>query len=92
MVTVSQVQSSLGLKNKEEQIAELIPVVENHIKGYCGIKEIPPEYELNLIKMIEFQLNSKAGITSESLSRHSVGYADNYPSNVLRGLRRRLRW
>lgn len=92
MVTLEQIKSITGITNKDEQITELIPIVESHIKGYCNITELPPEYDMNIVKMIEFQLNTKSGIKSESLSRHSVSYADNYPKDVLKGLRRRLRW
>lgn len=92
MVTLEQVKTITGITNKDEQIIELIPIVESHIKGYCNITEIPDDYDMNVVKMIEFQLNTKSGVASESLSRYSVSYADNYPSDVLKGLRRRLRW
>lgn len=92
MVTAKQVQTALGLSGKEEQIEALIPLVYEHIKSYCNIEEVPEEYDLNAIKMIEYQLNAKAGFQSESLSRHSVSFATDYPKDVLKGLRRRLRW
>lgn len=92
MVTYVQVQRALGIKGKEDQIEELIPLVYDYIKSYCNITEVPKEYDLNAIKMIEYQLNTKAGIQSESLSRHSVSYTNDYPQDVLKGLRRRLKW
>nr|BDD44474.1 hypothetical protein 3 [Bacilli bacterium] len=92
MITLEQFRSATGITNKDEQVAALIPIIESHIKGYCNITEIPPEYHINAIKMIEFHLKTNPGIKSESLSRHSVTYTDNYPSDVLKGLRRRLRW
>ncbi|WP_373894459.1 hypothetical protein [Virgibacillus sp. CBA3643] len=92
MVTAKQVQSVLGKQGKEEQIDALIPLVYGYIKSYCNIEEVPEEYDINAIKMIEYQLNTKSGITSESLSRHSVSYSTDYPADVLKGLRRRLRW
>ncbi|WP_200415942.1 phage head-tail connector protein [Virgibacillus salexigens] len=92
MVTLEQFKNATGIKNKDEQVEALIPIVENHIKGICNIKEVPPDYDINAIKMIEYQLNTKAGYTSESLSRHSVSYANAYPEECTKGLRRRLRW
>lgn len=94
MLELEKIKSVLGIKtnNKDEQITALIPIVESHIKGYCYIDEIPSDYDINAIKMIEYQLTVKSGIKSESLSRHSVTYADDYPKDVLMGLRRRLRW
>jgi Phage gp6-like head-tail connector protein len=94
MVTLPEVKNALGIKttNRDEQINALIPLVENFIKGYCNITEIPTEYHINAIKMIEYNLNTKSGVQSESLSRHSVTFVDDYPPSVLRGLRRKLRW
>jgi hypothetical protein len=94
MVTLEQVKSALGIKtnSKDEQITSLIPLVEDFIKGYCNIQEVPTEYHLNVIKLIEYNLNTKTGIQSESLSRHSVSFVTDYPPDVLKGLRRRLRW
>lgn len=92
MITLDDFKNATGIKNKDEQIEALLPIVEEHIKGYCNIKEVPLEYHMNAIKMVEYQLNTKAGLTSESLSRHSVSFANNYPEECTKGLRRRLRW
>lgn len=92
MVTLEKFKTATGIKNKDEQITALIPIVEEHIKGYCNIDEVPVDYDINAIRMIEYQLNKKQGMQSESLSRHSVTFADDYPQDVLKGLRRRLRW
>lgn len=92
MIKLEEFKAATGIKNKDEQITALIPIVENHIKGYCNIEEIPEDYHINAIRMIEYQLNKTSGIQSESLSRHSVTYANDYPSDITRGLRRRLRW
>lgn len=92
MVTLEEFKEATGTKNKDEQINALIPIVESHIKGYCNIEKIPEDYKINAIRMIEYQLSKRSGIQSESLSRHSVTYANDYPKDVLKGLRRRLRW
>lgn len=103
ITTVEEVQDTLGIKGKDEQIAELIPQVEEWIKGYTN-KDMPdeegnypPGYKKVAIEMIGYDLNNiaKQGIKSESLSRHSVTYASetgSYPVAITKGLRRRLRW
>lgn len=94
MVTLEEFKAATGINTntKDEQITALIPQVEEWIKGYCNIKEVPADYNLNAIKMIEYNLNQKTGIASESLSRHSVSFVTEYPPSVTKGLRRRLRW
>lgn len=94
ILSKEEVKTALGIKsdNKDDQIDTWIPLVENFVKGYCNIEEIPDEYEMNMIKMIEYNLVNKSGVSSESLSRHSVSYLNDYPVSVLKGLRRRLRW
>lgn len=91
---LEDVKAELGLKNddKDEQIEALIPSVENFIKGYCNIKEIPKDYRINAIKMIDYTLTHRPGVSAESLSRHSIQYLDSLPPILLKGLRRRLRW
>lgn len=92
MITLEQFKSATGISGKDEQIITLLPVVEDHIKGYCNIDEVPVDYHINAIRMLEYQLNKRSGLQSESLSRHSVTYASDYPQDTLKGLRRRLRW
>ena len=92
ITTVEEVQKTLGITGKEAQIEELIPKVEEWIKGYCNIDKVPSEYNLNAIKMIEYNLNRKTGVSSESLSRHSISFVTEYPQDITKGLRRRLRW
>lgn len=94
ILSKKEVKTALSIKsdNKDDQIDTWIPLVENFVKGYCNIEEIPEEYKGNMIKMIEYNLVNKAGVSSESLSRYSVSYLNDYPVSVLKGLRRRLRW
>jgi hypothetical protein len=94
ITTLEKVKSVLNLNGnqKDNQILEYIPLVEEWIKSYCNISEIPNSYELIAIKMIEFNLNQKAGLASEGLSRHSVSFQSEYPSNVTKGLKRKLPW
>jgi hypothetical protein len=96
ITTLEKVKNVLQLSGnqKDNAIVELIPLVEDWIKGYCNddFTEVPPGYELIAIKMIEFNLNQKSGIESESLSRHSVTFATEYPSSITKGLRRKIAW
>ncbi len=96
ITTLEKVKSVLQLSGnqKDNAIVELIPLVEDWIKGYCNddFVEIPPGYELIAIKMIEFNLNQKSGVESESLSRHSVTFSTEYPSSITKGLRRKVSW
>lgn len=94
ITTLERVKTVLSLNGnqKDQAINELIPLVEEWLKGYCNVAELPIDYELNVIKMIEYNLNTKAGYQSESLSRHSVSFVTDYPPSVLKGLRRKLIW
>jgi|SRR5690625_1699691 len=103
ITTVEKVNATLGTSGKDERIQALIPQVEEWIKGYTNQEmpdsngKYPVGYEKIAIKMIAYDLNSlaKQGIQSETLSRHSVTYNTSirdYPPDVTKGLRRRLRW
>ncbi|WP_100406261.1 phage head-tail connector protein [Bacillus solitudinis] len=95
ITTVVNVKAVIGSKYKDDRIIALIPMVENDIRSYCNdsfAEGIPEEYELNAIKMIQFHLENKAGLTNEGLSRHSVGYSTEYPKSITRGLKRKLVW
>lgn len=105
ITTLEKVKATLGIKGDQqnEQIKSLIPQVEEWIAGYTN-QDIPDKegkyprgYEKIAIKMIAYDLNNlpKQGIHSEKLSRHSVTYTTStrdYPNDVTKGLRRRLRW
>lgn len=109
ITTLQKVKSSLQISgtNKDTTITELIPLVEDWIKGYCnndfkteeGVDNFPADYESIAIEMIANDLNklSKSGVQSESLGRYDVQYvagvtAQRYPQSVTRRLRRKLRW
>jgi hypothetical protein len=108
ITTLQKVKSSLQISgtNKDTAITELIPLVEDWIKGYCnddflvdGAEKFPSDYESIAIEMIANDLNklAKSGVQSEGLSRYNVQYvagvtAQRYPQSVTRRLRRKLRW
>ena len=95
ITTLSKVKTILNPKASDDQISELIPLVEEWIEGYCNTRfdgEYPPGYERIAINLIGYELARKHGIKSESLSRYSVTYDDDYPPTLTKGLRRKLRW
>lgn len=102
ITTLQKVKTILNLSgtNKDEAIDLLIPLVGDWIQQYCNNdfkneedeSVYPPGYELIAIKMIEYNLNQKTGITQESLSRHSVSFSDDYPKSIVKGLKRRVSW
>lgn len=76
-------------------IEDKITEAEYFIREYCNnayINGLPLSYRRNIVKMVEFDINRKAGYTSEGLSRHSEGFAQEYPADVLLGLKRSLKW
>lgn len=85
MVTLSQVKTVIGITNKDKQISELIPLVYDFLENYKGWTD------LTVIKLIEYHLN-KVGVSSESLSRHSVTYETDIPKSVMKGVYRKGRF
>ncbi|CAM3729941.1 phage head-tail connector protein [Mesobacillus zeae] len=97
ITTLQKAKNVLGISgtNKDERITELILLVEDWIKGYCNndyVDGYPTGYELIATKMIEYNLNQKAGVSAESLSRYSATFSEDYPKSITKGLRRRLTW
>lgn len=90
-----EVSSDIPATVTDERLQELITEAEYEIREYCNhpyLDGLPLAYRKNIRKMVEFDVNRKTGLTSESLSRHSVGYATDYPQDVYKGLKRRLTW
>jgi hypothetical protein len=90
------VKDALGLDDsKDTAIETWILLVEEWIRDYCGLREdeeTPKAYELNAIKMIQYNIEQKAGVSSYSVARLSYSFQTDYPQSILKGLRRRLRW
>ena len=79
----------------DARLVDLIAEAEHEIREYCNhpyLEGLPVSYRKNVRKIVEFDLKRKVGITNETLSRHSVGYASDYPADVYKGLKRRLAW
>ncbi|OLS34450.1 hypothetical protein BTR22_18640 [Alkalihalophilus pseudofirmus] len=79
----------------DERIEQLIEEAELTIREYCHnpyMDGLPQSYKRNIVKIVEFDLNRKSGLTSEGLARHSQGFATDYPDDMYKGLKRRLSW
>jgi len=85
-VTLEQVKKVLGYKDnsKDEAIEALIPLVYQILENYVGWTE------LTVIKMIQYNIEHRPGISSESLSRHSINFFNDYPPTITRGVGRKL--
>lgn len=87
--------SEIPANTSDEKLQTLIEEAEHEIREYCNhpyLDGLPLSYRKNVRKIVEFDLKRKVGITNETLSRHSVGYANDYPADVYKGLKRRLSW
>lgn len=84
-ITVDEVKQLLQIKTtaKDDYLNAVLPLVEDHVKEYCnrdfvnddtGEVEYPGGVKLAIAKWCEFHMR-EAGIQSETLSRHSVTYA-----------------
>lgn len=100
ITTLETVKEVIQTNATDARIVALIDLVEDYIKGYCnndytnslGVTTYPLGYELIAIKMIEYNLINKPGVASESLSRHSISFTEDYPPMLTKGLKRRLSW
>lgn len=97
ITTTERVKEALQISGsqKDQAINELIPLVDDWIRGYCNdsfVDGYPEGYERIAVNLIGYDLMRKHGVKSESLSRHSVTYSDDYPPSLTKGLRRKLRW
>ena len=102
ITTAEEVIAATGIVGRDAQITALIPLVEEWIMGYTNQLIPDPEgnypagYKKIAIEMVAHDINTlkSKGISSESLSRHSISFnaVSDYPPTILRGLRRRVRW
>lgn len=85
-VTLEQVKKVLGYidDSKDEAITALIPLVYESLENYVGWTNI------TVIKMIQYNIEHRPGVASESLSRHSISYLHSYPPELTKGIGRKL--
>lgn len=80
---------------QDEQILMLIELTGEWVKEYCGdtfIDGFPAGYELNALKIIAYNREDRGGKQGESLRGYSVTFAQDYPADILRGLKRKVRF
>ncbi|MFA1821161.1 hypothetical protein ACDX78_13475 [Virgibacillus oceani] len=85
-VTKRQVKDALGIKDdsKDKAVEAWIPIVYDYLKGYVGWSDI------TVIKMIQYNMEHRPGISAESLSRHSINFLHSFPPSITNGLGRKL--
>lgn len=83
--------------DESDQLLEMrIQAVESFICKYTnndfinrttGAKDYPPDVKMGAVEMVRWNMNNrdKAGIASETLSRHSVSYFDASEGNYSAG-------
>lgn len=96
-ITLEEAKVLLGINDtsKDDWLNLTIPIVEDEIREYCNndfLEDFPVSYKGVLIDMVKYRMDGKQGKTSESLSRHSVTYDNNYPKELMKKLKRRVKW
>jgi hypothetical protein len=94
ITTTEAVDAILQLNHeRDEEIAILIPLVEDWIRGVCRddyAEGFPPGYELIAIRMIGYILSTKPGISSYGIGGYSQSTQWDFPPEVVSGLRRKV--
>jgi Phage gp6-like head-tail connector protein len=96
-ITLEEAKTLLGINDtsKDDWLNLTIPIVEDEIREYCNddfLENFPVAYKGVLVDMVEYRMGSSKGKASESLSRHSVTYDNNYPKDLMKKLKRRVKW
>ena len=101
-MTVEELRQYLATDQPEPMLAFKLRAIETAIQGYTnnnfarfmanGEIVYPDDIKLGVVRLIEWdeKMRSKAGIQSETISRHSVTYADQtsktingYPAHLM---------
>jgi len=85
---------------KDEKLSLLIELVEDWMKGYTNDSftdaddnpVYPAGYELIALKMIAYNLDQNGNKASESLGNYSASFLTDYPKDITRGLKRKVKW
>lgn len=85
---------------KDSALDLLIVLVEDWMKGYTndsftnadGEPSYPAGYEFIALKMIAYNLEQPGNKQSESLGNYSVSFVQDYPKDITRGLKRKVKW
>ena len=96
-ITLEEAKTLLSITDtsKDDWLNLTIPIVEDEIREYCNndfLDNFPVAYKGVLVDMLKYRIDGKQGKTSESLSRHSVSFDTDYPKDLMKKLKRRLKW
>lgn len=102
ILTVDELRRHVETDKDDAVLEDMLKAAELAIKGYTHNSfqralennggEWPMDIKLGVAKMIEFDLGigTKAGIASETISRHSVTYESMTADNSIMGYPKRL--
>lgn len=102
ITTVEKVKTILQISDtsKDFLISEMIPLIEDliqNLQGYNfkttedGSTIYPIGYELIAIRMINYNFN-QSGVESERLGDYSVSFTTDYPAEILRGIKKKVKF
>lgn len=90
-MTVEEVKALLRIQTNEHDsyLSAMIPLVEEYVQDYCnrdfkdaqGNVAYPGGVKMAIAQMCQYHMKA-SGVQSESLSRHSITYAQSYPSEI----------
>lgn len=94
MVTTEKTKQALGITSTkyDDQINALIPLIYDAIKERRNISQVPNEHDDTVIQIIGYRLYKKVGAVSESISRLSTSYDEDFEEKQINKVARRLRW
>lgn len=92
IITVAELKNAITTDKSDSMLELMIRASESFILNYTKNDfynrethsiVYPPDVKIGVINMINYDLTvrEKAGIASESISRHSVSYADQSDNN-----------
>jgi len=98
ILTVEELRKFVTTDETDEVLTAWLNAFEQMIQGYThnnfkryadanGVIEYPADVKMGVVNLMKWELGSrdKVGIASESISRHSVTYADMTTGNTING-------
>ena len=96
IVSVAELKQFVSTSETDQQLELRIQAAESFICKHTnndfinrttGEKDYPPDVKMGVIEMLRWSVNNrdKAGIASETLSRHSVSYFEASEGNYIAG-------
>lgn len=97
VLTVEEFRKYVDTDETDDMLTLRLEAVEQMIQGYTqnnfrkymqdGVIVYPPDIKMGVVNLLKWELErrDKAGIASETISRHSVTYADQTGENTSMG-------